>query len=157
MSNSKIQIKVGIVEFSGEGDQDWLALQLDKIIAKVPELLKIELATPGKETNDAIGDKLDASKTNSSFKTSNLATWLKDKGATTNQVKKFLATAAYIQIGGKDRLATGDIVAALKKSNQSKLGNPSDCLNGNVKKGLCEKDGNEFFVTVEGIESLGIK
>jgi len=43
MSNSKIQIKIGIVEFSGEGEQDWLGIQLDKIIAKVPELLTIEL------------------------------------------------------------------------------------------------------------------
>jgi len=46
MSDSKIQIKIGIVEFSGEGDPEWLASQLDKILDKIPELLKIELAAP---------------------------------------------------------------------------------------------------------------
>jgi len=46
MSDSKIQIKVGIVEFSGEGNQDWLAEQFDKILLKVPELLKMEIEAP---------------------------------------------------------------------------------------------------------------
>lgn len=46
MSDSKIQIKIGIVEFSGEGNQDWLAAQFDKILAKMPELVKIEMAAP---------------------------------------------------------------------------------------------------------------
>ncbi len=46
MSDSKIQIKIGIVEFSGEGNQEWLGQQFDKILAKVPELVKIEMATP---------------------------------------------------------------------------------------------------------------
>jgi len=41
MSDSKINIKVGIVEFSGEGNQDWLATQLDKILSKVPSCLKL--------------------------------------------------------------------------------------------------------------------
>ena len=46
MSESKIQVKVGIVEFSGEGNQDWLSKQLDKILEKIPELLKIEMNAP---------------------------------------------------------------------------------------------------------------
>jgi len=146
-----------MVEFSGEGEQDWLALQLDKIIAKVPELLKIELASPENGIDGFGKDKSISPKDNPSFNISSLATWLKEKGATTNQTKKFLATATYVQIGGKNRIATNDIVAALKKSNQSKLTNPSDCLNKNVAKGLCEKDGTEFFVTVEGLAEFGIK
>lgn len=46
MSDSKIQIKIGIVEFSGEGNQDWLAAQFDKILAKMAELVKIEMTAP---------------------------------------------------------------------------------------------------------------
>ena len=55
MSDSKIQVKVGIVEFSGEGNQDWLAKQLDKILEKVPELLKIEVAAPNHTDNGTDG------------------------------------------------------------------------------------------------------
>ena len=83
-----------------------------------------------------------------------MATFLKEKGATTKQVLKFLATAVWIESKGKQRLSTGDITKALKDSNQSKLGNPAECLNQNVKKGFCEKDGSEFFVTTEGKDSL---
>lgn len=50
MGDSKIQIKVGIVEFSGEGDETWLAEQFDKMLAKVPELLKIEVSAPNNTT-----------------------------------------------------------------------------------------------------------
>jgi len=51
-------------------------------------------------------------------------------------------------------LTTGDVSKALKDSNQSRLGNPSQCLNDNVSKGYCEKDGKQFFVTQEGKVSL---
>jgi hypothetical protein len=155
MSDSKIQIKVGIVEFSGEGNQEWLATQLDKILAKVPELLKIELSTPPKATSP--GNAGTANNGHAGEKPANLATYLKDKNATSNQVKKFLATAAYLQLNGKDRLSTSDVSNALKDAKQTKLNNPSDCLNQNVRKGHCEKDGaKQFFVTSNGFTELGI-
>jgi hypothetical protein len=157
MGDSKIQIKVGIVEFSGEGNQEWLATQLDKILAKVPELLKIELANP--TGNPAGGNKGGPSSGGSKAgKPSNLAAYLKDKSATANQVKKFLATAAFLQLNGKTRLNTSDVTDALKNANQTKLRNASHCLNQNVKKGHCEKDGGkEFFVTSNGFTELGIE
>jgi predicted transcriptional regulator len=72
-------------------------------------------------------------------------------------VKKFLATSAFLQINGKNRLTTSDITKALKEANQTKIGNPSEYLNQNVKKGHCEKDGSkDFFVTSHGFEYLGI-
>lgn len=52
MGESKIQFKVGIVEFSGEGHSDWLAKQLDKILEKVPNLLEIEVAPHRGAAND---------------------------------------------------------------------------------------------------------
>jgi len=157
MSHSKIEIKVGMVEFSGEGEQDWLSIQLDKIIEKIPELLKFDSVSPLKKDEPTVKTNTESSKVTLPSKNLNLASWLKEKGATSNQVKKFLATAAFLQTGGKHRLTTADVIAALKNSNQSKLGNAPDNLNANVKKGLCEKDGNEFFVTTEGLEQLAVK
>jgi hypothetical protein len=157
MSESKIQIKVGIVEFSGEGNQDWLASQLDKILDKVPELLKIGIIIPpvSKEGN-AIGTTGKSNTDSSMTKPTNLPAFLKEKGATTNQVKKFLATAAFIQMNGKDRLITSDVSSLLSKSNQSKINNASDTLNQNVGKGHCTKEGSSFYVTPEGFKELSI-
>jgi viroplasmin and RNaseH domain-containing protein len=158
MSDSKIQIKVGIVEFSGEGNQDWLASQLDKILAKVPELLKIELSNPTAKPASLGKGGTPESIPKANKLNSNLATYLKDKSATTNQVKKFLATSVFLQLNGKNRLNTSDVSDALKNANQAKLNNPSECLNQNVKKGHCEKDGSkEFFVTTNGLKELGIE
>lgn len=83
-----------------------------------------------------------------------LAVFLKEKNATRNQVKKCLATAIWLEAKGKQRMTTSDVTKALKDSNQARLGNASDCLNQNVSKGYCEKDGKEFFVTDEGKSSL---
>jgi len=79
---------------------------------------------------------------------------LREKNASTNQVRKFLATAVWLHARGKKRLSTADVTRALKDSNQTRLGNPADCLNKNVAKGHCEKDGKDFFVTSEGSASL---
>jgi hypothetical protein len=51
-------------------------------------------------------------------------------------------------------MKTGDVTKALKGAHQSRIGNPADCLNQNVQKGYCEKDGGEFFVTDDGKQSL---
>lgn len=87
-----------------------------------------------------------------------MAIFLKEKVATTNQVRKFLATAAFLQLNGKNRLNTGDITKALKDATQNKLSNASECLSNNIQKGYCEKDGsNGFFVTSHGFADLDIK
>lgn len=164
MTESKIQIKVGIVEFSGEGSQDWLAEQLDKILIKVPDLLRIELSNNG-NVNDpkevqANTDSLGKgnTETNNGLTSTNLVSFLKEKNAVTNQVKKFLATAAFLQLKGKNRIVTSDVTEALKNSNQSKLSNASDCLLQNIRKGFCEKDsGREFFVTSNGLSELDLE
>lgn len=155
---SKLQIKIGSIEFSGEGNQEWLSGELDKVLGKVPELLKTSLAQPSKnghEHHHVNGHE--STKATVPQKMGTLATWLKDKSATTNQTRRFLATAAFIQLGGKDRVATGDVASLLKNSNQARLGNPSDALNKNVGKGYCEKDGSAFYITPEGFKELSIE
>jgi hypothetical protein len=152
MSESKIQIKVGIVEFSGEGDQNWLAAQLDKILEKIPELLQIELNSPG--VPPANNNNIPPA--NNGEKPTVLSTFLRERNSTTNQTKKFLATAAYLQLNGKSTLATSDITKALDDSKQGKLNNPSLALINNIKKGYCEKSGKDFYVTPEGFTSIGV-
>jgi hypothetical protein len=150
MGESKALIKVGGFEFSGEGDQEWVAKQLDKILSKAEDL--INLSPPPTELEDKEHHKPMGADAGIAKKT--LPAFLTEKGAAKNQIKKFLATAVWLEAKGKARLSTGDISKALKDSNQSKLSNPSECLKQNISKGHCEKDGKEFFVTAEGKTAL---
>jgi hypothetical protein len=149
MSEAKIEIKVGSVSFSGEGDGKWLSEQLDKILEKLPELAQAAPAstagTGGSESN------------NRTLKPKGtLAIFLRDKNATTNQVRKFLATSIWLHDrDSKARLTTSDVTKALSDSQQTRLGNPADCLNKNVNKGFCEKNGKEFFATDGGRAEIG--
>ena len=150
MSEAKVEIKVGQIEFSGEGEQKWVAEQLDKILTKAEGLIVVapptEQAPVEPQHKPMAKDPAIAGKTLPSF--------LGEKTASKNQVKKFLATAIWLEAKGKKRLATKEVAQALKASNQARLSNPANCLNRNVSKGYCEKDGQEFFVTQEGKKSL---
>jgi len=53
MADSKLEIKVGSITFSGEGTGDWLSKQLDKVLAKLPELVAV--APQGNEENSDSG------------------------------------------------------------------------------------------------------
>ena len=150
MGEAKIEIKVGAVSFSGEGDGKWLSEQLDKLLEKIPELAKVQ--SPQRENEGGETD-LPATKTKAA---GTLASFLKAKKAASNQVRKFLATAVWLHdTQNTDRLTTGDVSKALKQNSQGKLTNASDCLNQNVKGGPCEKDGKHFFVTEDGRAKLG--
>ena len=41
MSEARIEFSIGAISFVGEGDQDWVAAQLDKILDKAPDLVKL--------------------------------------------------------------------------------------------------------------------
>ncbi len=150
MPNGKIELKLGSFSFSGEGDENWLAKQMDKVLEKLNQLHKVAaVPTEGRDKNNQ-GDN-----NNDDIKNVTLASFLKSKNASSgNQIKKFLATATWLQLSGAKRLSTGDVTKALSNNNQGKLTNPSDCLYQNVGKGFCVKDGNQFYVTDEGINSL---
>jgi hypothetical protein len=149
MNNVKIQIKVGDVEFTGEGEQEWVATQLDRVLKAAPAIAGARPATQSRSESSDPG-----AENNTSATSQTLASFLRDKNAATNQVRKFLATAVWLHARGKRRLTTADVTRALKDSSQTRLGNPADCLNKNVAKGHCEKDGKEFFVTTEGNSSM---
>lgn len=154
---SKLEIQIGEIKFSVEGDEKWLSEELEKIITKVPELLRISpppQVKPAKVSTPKTEPAKTSTATNTSNTASTLAGFLKEKSATTSQAKKFLATAVYLHKNGMDRISTRDVSKALKDARHTKLTNPSDCLNQQVKKGYCEKDGASFYVTPEGESSI---
>jgi len=151
MTESKIEIKIGQITFSGQGEPDWVAKQLDKILAQAEKL--IHLAPAASDDGEAGGSHKPMGK-DSAIAKKTLPAFLQEKNATTKQVKKFLATAVWLEAKGQNRLTTGDVTKALGDANQKRLGNPAECLNQNVSKGHCEKDGKQFFVTDEGKSSL---
>lgn len=155
MAEAKINFSIGAISFSGEGEETWVATQLDKILEKVPALVRV---VPRSQSNDSEiqqqKHKEASISSSEGVATKTLATFLKEKSATSNQIRKFLATALWIEAKGKKRITTIDVTKALKDNNQSKLTNASEALNQNVSKGYCEKDGKEFYVTEEGKTSL---
>ncbi|MFC1965566.1 hypothetical protein ACFLWI_01270 [Chloroflexota bacterium] len=154
MANAKIDFTIGGISFSGEGEESWLANQLDKIIEKAADLIKIapspQVITEGAGTTTAH----EVAKADSAIAAQPLSSFLRDKNATRVQIRKFLATALWLQEKGKERMLTGDIIRALKDSNQTRLGNASRELASNISSGVIDRDGRQFFVTEQGKASL---
>ena len=154
MANAKIDFTIGGISFSGEGEESWLANQLDKIIENAADLIKIvpspQVITEGAGTTITH----EAEEKNAAITAQTLSTFLREKNATRAQTRKFLATALWIQATGKERMVTGDIIRALKDSNQARLGNASRELANNISSGFIDRDGRQFFVTEQGEASL---
>lgn len=152
MAIGKISFSIGTIDFSSEGEEQWVAEQLDKILYKIPELIKVTPKLSQHESAES-GPQTDIGR-DSEIGKKTLPAFLKEKKATIKQVKKFLATAVWLEPKGKAMLTTLNVANALKKARLKSLINPSDCLNQNATKGFCEKVGNEFYVTQEGKASL---
>jgi hypothetical protein len=151
MANAKIEVKVGAVSFTAEGAEGWLTAQLGNFMQQLPQLLT------GAPSGDPAGGPTKAAQSivpNGSGRAA-LATFLNLNDRRKNQTRKFLATAAWLHQGGKNRLSTRDVSEALSKNNQGKLSNAAQCLNDNVAQGLCEKDGGQFYVMDEGLKVVG--
>jgi len=144
MAQSKIAVTVGNVSFSGEGEPEWLAEQLERVLAVAPQIVSTQLV--GRAPFDDSGDR--------EF-TASLAGYIKEKGGENSQVDRFLVAADWLRRHGLDKLTTGDVSRALKENHQKRLANPADCLNKNVSKGFCEKSDGGFFITPDGLRKLG--
>ena len=147
MSIAKLEFSLGGLSFAGEGEQEWLSKQLDKLLEKASQLSK---STPpgeiGKERNGEHSKRF----------TKTLASYIKEKGGDKVQVDRFLATADWLRQRG-EKLETSAVTKALSDNHQKRLGNPADCLNKNIAKGFCEKQGDGFFITPDGLAHLGHK
>jgi len=151
MADAKIEIKVGAVSFSGEGDGKWLSEQLDKVLEKIPELANVApIQAEASGANDG------ASARGHKKVGGTLASFLSAKDAKSNKTRKFLATALWVQdSGGKNRLTTRDVTDALREHSQGSVGNASQCLVLNAKRGFCTREGKQFYVSDEGRAELG--
>lgn len=151
MTTAKVQLTIGDLTFSGEGTEAWLEKQINKFLSASGE--------PGEHGKPA-GAAASAAKTSKTAKAAAgtsppLRSYLDEKKATANQVRKFLATVQWLHDKGSNRLKSANVIKALSDANQKKLGNAADCLNQNVGKGHCEKEAGQFFVTDEGRTALG--
>ncbi len=149
MTQGKIDVKVGAVSFSGEGEQAWLAEQLERILKAAPEIARSQPVSPTGE-----GSKAALAGSSEDFN-STLASYVKEKGADNNQVERFLVTADWLRRRGVPKLTTSAVTSALRDHHQKKLANPADALNKNVSKGYCEKADGGFFITPDGLGKLG--
>lgn len=144
---ASVSLKIGQLEFAAEGDEAWVSEKLEFILKQSASAAAA--ATPAAEPsatapNQGAGGPIGS-----------LASHIKKHGGSGNQVERFLATAHWLCLKGEKSLTTADVSKALKDNQQSKLSNPSECLNKNVGKGFCEKDGNSFYITPEGLEHIG--
>jgi hypothetical protein len=148
MAEAKLDVCVGRAKFSGEGSEDWLSKEFGTFLSfsKSNSLLD--------ESSDE-SDEQEHEPQEHSPDTSSLPKFLADKLATTNQIRKFLATAAWLQKKNVGReLSTADVAKALRESHQTKINNPSQELGRNIAKGYCERSGSGFFVTQDGLDTL---
>lgn len=150
MADAKIELTIGSITFSGQGEETWVSAQLDKILEKAPGLINIvpetqAISQPPTPVSDHVSELSD-----DSISSQTLPNFFKSKNVPKSGFRKFLATAIWLQAKGAARLSIRDVTQALSDSNQNRLSNASDCLNTNIAKGLIEKHGRQFFVTPEG-------
>ena len=148
MPDTKIEVSIGSLKFSGEGNEEWLEKQLDKILEIAPSLSSTNLAVGASGSNQA------TQQGGAEFTTS-LSKHIAACGGASNQVKRFLSTADWLRRRGLTQITTAAVSKALSDNQQKRLSNPADCLNKNVAKGFCEKKGDGFFITPDGLQDLG--
>ena len=96
----KLEIKVGDISFSGEGDGAWLAEQLDKVLKQLPEIAKLAptaaVTPPPHHSSGAGHPHQDRPAPATGTRTGTLAAFLTEKQAAAgSQTRKFLATALW--------------------------------------------------------------
>jgi len=151
MANAKIEVEIGQFRFSGEGEQQWLAQQMDKILKSAESLTKLVPSAAPTNLNLSGNNRDETPHTDET-----LPHFLQRTKATKTQVDKFLATAEWLHRKGHKQLSTSDVSKAITNAHQTKLKNASDCLGKNTQKGYCEKNGKSFYVTDLGREYLGL-
>jgi hypothetical protein len=151
VTQSKLQISVGNLSFSGEGEQAWLAEQLEKVLKAAPQAASSRQGAPNAtatgEANSRGGEDF----------TATLASYIRDKGGDENQVDRFLITADWLRRRGIPKLTASEVTKALTVNQQRRLANAADSLNKNVSKGYCEKAEGGFYITPDGLKKLGYK
>lgn len=157
MPDARLDFAMGILSFSAEGSESWLAEQFDKVIVKLEDLDLSAISPPSKPPSAAPAPF--PSEADSQIGSITLVAFLQKCSATSNGNKKFLATALWTM--GKQAKSTftiKDVTSALNAAQQSRLANPSQTLARVIKAGHAELSSNgEYYVTPEGRKELGLQ
>lgn len=165
MANGRLEFKIGNIEFIGEGEQDWVTEQLKKMLERIPELTKQNNAISSSPEPTIPVTTSDSAKEIANYAPSlgtsshkaipeNLSTFLRKKDCVDKQRRKFLGAAVWLQLNGKSLIKTKEVTDELKIARQIKITNPSHQLNQNINQGFCQKEGNGFYVTPEGVDNV---
>jgi hypothetical protein len=147
---SKVEIKIGEISFSAEGDPTWLSEQVAKVIEAASKM-------PAASTTPVLAPLSGGAPSGAAAEFGgSLASCIKALGGENKQVRRFLATAAWLSQRGEANLKASTVAGALSANHQKGLANPNDCLNQNCAKGYCEKTKEGFFITPEGWSVLGV-
>ena len=144
MAQAKATLIFGAISFCGEGEQTWLGAQISKLVAAALSDRSLTVISRGGITG-----------TGGQARTSSLSfsTYLKI-GGNSSQVQRFLLTAAWLSARGATHLTARGVSRALKVNHQAQLSNAADCLNKNVAKGFCKKEGAGFVITLAGWDTV---
>lgn len=152
MPEARLEVTLGSTKFVGEGSESWLSGEFEKFLKEMPTIS----ASHPSEPNTG-GDAVDPAAFPEQKSSVTLPIFLQNTAATANQVRKFVATATWLQDRNNGaEVKTADVTKALRDSRQTRLTNAADALNQNVSKGFCEKTPSGFFVTDEGRASLKV-
>jgi hypothetical protein len=152
MADARLEVSIGKTSFVGEGTEEWLSGEFEKLLSYLSSSRSIEDEEAGSSDLEEAPTQQVAGNPEI---TAALGKYLQDKNATTNQVRKFLATALWLHDrGGVKEIATADVTKALRDNHQSRIQNAAKELGRNIAKGYCERTANGFFVTPEGKVSL---
>jgi hypothetical protein len=165
MANGRLEFKIGKIEFVGEGEQDWVTEQLEKMLERIPALTKQNNAINSNVKSIISESSLDPEQITANYTPSqqtnspkaipeNLSTFLRKKDCVDKQRRKFLGAAVWLQLNGKTIIKTKEVTDELKIARQIKITNPSHQLNQNINQGFCQKEGNGFYVTPEGVDNI---
>jgi hypothetical protein len=148
MSESKIQIRAGILEFSGEGEQEWLSEQVDKILGILPQFLKDgpvkKAAIDVPEFADAQGAPEHIAETVDLSMQSIAA-----KFDGTSGTGLATAAAVYLRfVKGKSKFSRNELLEAMKEAN----GYYSTNHSGNLSRSLKTLISNQTLI--QGADNL---
>jgi hypothetical protein len=157
MPDARLDFALGILSFSAEGSEGWLAEQFDKVIVKLEDLDISTISPPScPPSTPQTGSLPD---TNLQIGSTTLVAFLQKCAATSNANKKFIATALWtMNKQAKNTFTIKDVTSALNTAQQTRLANPSQSLARVTKAGHAELSSNgEYYITPEGRKDLGLQ
>ena len=153
MANVKIKVSIGTIQFTGEGEENWVEKQLDKIIDHAPGLLKV---VPAVSAHNSGKGETGLHENTLQLTTGSIASKL---GCKTGSDLVKAATARLTLVGEKAKFHRKDILAEMQSASafykESYTSNLSKYLTGLVKKNvLLEQSSGVYALHEDSKNSL---